>query len=266
LLVFIAAWLPGQAAGAANSPTFRDCSFVGGLDPDFVLLSGASVGPGGTLTVTSSQRAVTVEASESSDPGDNLGHDTFTVTATGSGGRTQTVSGMGTGHVTLSVPLSGVAPGGQYSLNWSAVFDSGFHPCPGSMDPQNMTSNPFVLHVVAGAAPAAPVITNVRESHRRWREKRVAGSRVPVGTSFSFNLSEPAHVRLVFKHKLRSGRLVSQGTISRAGVAGTNKLHFDGRIPGRRRLAPGHYVLMITATNAAGEAAAPRSIAFTIVG
>jgi hypothetical protein len=256
LVVLGAALLSAHAAGAANSPTFRDCSHVAGLDPDFVQLTGATVGPGGTLTVTSSQPSVTVEASESSIPGDNLNMVSFSVTVSGPGLSPKTVSGMGTGHVTLSVPLSGVAPGGQYTLNWSATFDNGSHQCPGPQDAQNMTANPFVLHVVAGPPPPAPVITNVRESHRKWREK--------VGTVFRFDLSEAAQVRLQFLQRFQSGGLVSRGAMTVSGVAGMNKVRFNGKIPGNRRLAPGRYVLELTATNAAGESSARASIAFTI--
>jgi len=267
LAAFVVAWLPTHAAGAANSPTFRDCAFIGGLDPDFVRLSGATIGPGGMLTVTSSQPAVTLEASESSDAGDNLGQDSFTVTVTGTGGGSKTVSGTGVGHVTLTVPLAGVTAGGNYSLNWSAIFDNGFHHCPGSMDPQNPSANPFVLGVVAGPPPPAPVVTSLRESHRKWREsaKSAPSSHAPIGTKFSFGLSEPARVRLAFR-ALVHGHSVGRGALSVAGPAGRKSVRFDGKIPGRRRLAPGRYMVMITATDATGQRSAAKSIAFRIVG
>src|SRR5437588_7031173 len=115
-LVGLAALAVGTAAlvvdpaSAANSPTFRDCSFVGGLDPDFVQLSGASPGPQGSLTVSSTQTQVHVEASESADPGDSSGHDTLKVTVAAPNVASRTVSGSGTGKVVLAVPLSGAAP------------------------------------------------------------------------------------------------------------------------------------------------------------
>ena len=55
--------LPVEAASAANSPTFRDCAFVGGIDPDFVQLSGASVDSNGDLTVTPAENQVSLKAS-----------------------------------------------------------------------------------------------------------------------------------------------------------------------------------------------------------
>jgi hypothetical protein len=256
--VSAAAWLPAQAAGAANSPTFRDCAFAAGIDPDFVQLSGATVGTGGALSVSAGQSAVTVEASESSDPGDNLGHDTLSVTVTGTGVAPMTVSGQGTGHVTLSVPLSGVAAGGQYTLSWSATFDNAFHSCPGGMTPQNPTANPFVLSVVASTPPPVTLaVTKVRESHRKWRTKQ--------GTTFRVGLSAPARVKLAFRQVLPSGRTVSRGSITRQGVSGTNSVHFKGRVASGSLLGPGRYVAVITAIDSSGNKSKPKRIAFTIL-
>jgi hypothetical protein len=250
--VFGVMWLPAAAAGAANSPAFRDCSYLGGFDPDSVELTGATVAPNGALTVTTSQDSVTVVASESSALGDNLNHDTLSVTVSGTGAGAQTVSGTGVGQVALSVPLSGVAPGGQYTIDWSATFNNGFHACPGQADPQNTSSNPFVLRVVGRPAPAAPVVSNLRESHASWREG--------TGTTFSFDLNERASVTLIFR---RRGS-VPVGAIVKTGEAGPNALRFRGRVHAFGRLPPGRYVLVVTATNAAGERSSPASIAFVL--
>src|SRR5437588_2927070 len=108
-IVFVAAiaWIWVPAVQAANSPTFRDCALPGGFDPDFVQLNGATVGPDGSLSVIPSQNSVQMIASESPDPGDSGGHVTLTVTATADNVPTQTVSGVGVGAVSLSVPLTG---------------------------------------------------------------------------------------------------------------------------------------------------------------
>jgi hypothetical protein len=296
LVVLLAAWLPATPAGAANSPTFRDCSFIAGLDPDFVQLSGAAVGPGGTLTVSSSQPSVTLEASESSDPFDNLGHVTVSVTVTGTGATPRTVSGGAVDHVILSVPLSGVSAG-QYTLNWSATFDNGIHMCPSSGTPQNMAPNPFVLQVLPPsllpalptAAPAPLGIANLRQSHRTWRApgtrpKTKSARRAPIGTQFSFDLSQPAGVKLAFTQMLpgrrRGGRCVKpsahakgrrctrplpRGSSSVGGIAGTNTVPFNARTRGLPRLGAGNYVLVVTATSGAGQSVT-QSIRFTIVG
>ncbi|HKO29159.1 MAG TPA: hypothetical protein VJU80_17000 [Solirubrobacteraceae bacterium] len=255
LVAFAALWVPANAAGAANSPTFRDCSHVFGVDPDFIQLTGATLGSDGKLTVPSSQAVVTLKASESSIPGDNLNKVSFSVTVSGTGSSAKTISGTGIGHVTLSVPLTGVAAGGQYSLDWSAVFDGGTHRCPGPADPQNPASSPFVLSVVSGPASQPPAITSLRESHRSWRQG--------AGTRFSLTLNEPASLTLRFRQRVH-GRLVTRGSLMRSGAAGPNKLRFNGRIPGRGRLTPGRYVLTVTAATSAGQQSAPASISFVI--
>jgi hypothetical protein len=151
------ALVAAPAASAANGPAFRDCSwFSPGTDPDFVQLSGAAIGPSGALTVTPAQTHLQLEASESADPGDSAGRDTFNSTVTSSSGSSQKVSGTGTGKVTLSIPLSGAAVGGSYTITWAATFDDGLHVCPSSATPLNTTPMPFLVTVVA---PATTVTT-----------------------------------------------------------------------------------------------------------
>jgi hypothetical protein len=264
------AWLPAQPASADNTAAFRDCSFVGGFDPDFVELSGAKVDSQGKLSVTPTQNQVTLTASESSDPGDSMGHDTFTVTVSAPDVPARRLSGAGTGRVVLSVPLAGAAVGSVYTISWSATFDNGNHACPSSATPQNTGSMPFVLNVVANSPMSTPpTVTRVRQSHRAWRESGVAVSpsrkpRPPVGTTFSFILNERASVRFAFMRRQR-GRRVIQGTRSFAGHTGLNRVPFGGRISSSRKLKPGRFTLVITAADRAAQRSQPRSISFTIV-
>jgi hypothetical protein len=135
-------------AGAANSPTFRDCSLVAGVDPDFVQLSGVHVGSAGSLTVPRGQKQVAVVASESSDPGDSEGHVTLTVTLTSKHLATQMVSGAAQGKVSLSVPLPRSRKVGRsYTISWAATFDNGNHKCPSENTPENATPKPFMVTV-----------------------------------------------------------------------------------------------------------------------
>jgi hypothetical protein len=268
VLGLVGAAIPAGTASAANSPSFRDCSFIGGIDPDFVQLSGATPGSGGTLTVPQSQKSVTVLASESSDPGDNTGHDTFTVTVAAPGVASQTVSGMGVGSVTLTVPLSGAAVGSAYTITWHATFDNGVHACPGSATPQNLTANPFVLNVVAGTAPPppppAPVLTRPRQSNGTWQlpGKTKHGHQLPVGTAFSFILNEQARVTLAFTQTVAGHRKVRRGTVTVAGKAGDNSISFKGRTS-TGKLKPGKYTVVMTAKDSAGHSR-PTSLRFTI--
>jgi len=135
-------------ASAANSPTFRDCSLVGGLDPDFVQLFGVTVGPHGNLSVPRGQTQVQLEASESSDPGDNLGHVTLNATVTTPHVPTQTISGAEIDKVVLTLPLlKSQQEGRAYTISWAATFDNGNHLCPSAQTPENTEPHPFVVTV-----------------------------------------------------------------------------------------------------------------------
>ncbi len=135
----------------------------------------------------------------------------------------------------------------------------------------------------------APSVLKTGESAKRWREgRRLAkisrkGS-TPVGTTFSLSLNEPATVSFSFtrrvagrkvrgkcaaqtsKNRHRAGceRMATAGVLSFSAHTGTNKVAFDGRISHSKRLKPGHYKLIIRATNAAGASNA-KQLTFTIV-
>ncbi len=136
-----------------------------------------------------------------------------------------------------------------------------------------------------------PVLANASQSNRRWREgTRLASfSRKrklpPLGTTFSFTLNELASVRFAFtqrvggrkvngkcvaqtkknRHKRACKRTVTQGLLTFAGHDGTNKVSFQGRISHSKKLRPGIYTLVITATNAAGQRSAAKQLSFTIL-
>jgi PASTA domain len=131
------------AAGAANSPTFRDCSLLSGFDPDSVQLSGVTGGPGGTLTT--SQGQVNLQASESLNAADQMNHVTFKATVSTANAASRTLSGAGTGKVNLTIPMIGSGMGRSETISWAATFDNGNHPCPSSMTPQNTTPQPFIV-------------------------------------------------------------------------------------------------------------------------
>jgi hypothetical protein len=66
------------------------------------------------------------------------------------------------------------------------------------------------------------------------------------------------------RHKPRCTRFVNAGpALTRHGVAGANSTPFSGRI-GRRALAPGKYVAVVTASNSAGSSQ-PVQLKFQIV-
>jgi alpha-tubulin suppressor-like RCC1 family protein len=163
----------------------------------------------------------------------------------------------------------------------------------------NQTSHTYTLTTNAapppkcGARPpglpgchTAPLLTNVHESHRNWRERnsRTAKHHKSTGTTFSYTLNEPATVSLAFtqKHagrilahrcqtptktnhdKPRCTRTQTKATLTATGHAGPNHLAFKGRIPHARQLRPGTYTLVITA-HAFASTSPPRTLTFTIL-
>jgi hypothetical protein len=142
---------------------------------------------------------------------------------------------------------------------------------------------------VPGETSPPPVVRNARQSTTRWREgnrlARISHATTPTGTTFSFALNEQVTVTFSFA-QLLSGRKVSgkcaaqteknrrkpicertvtAGTLTFTGHAGTNEVAFQGRISPVKKLGPGLYTLVITATNSAGVRSAPQSLSFTIV-
>jgi hypothetical protein len=135
----------------------------------------------------------------------------------------------------------------------------------------------------AGETPdtVRPVVSNLRVSPRRSR----IGNKLPrltairTGTRISFNLSEPARAILRFE-RARPGRRVrgrcvkptrrnrarrrctryvrTRGRITVAGRLGPNRVRFQGRISRSRRLKPGAYRVVVTATDVAGNTSAPK--------
>jgi Abnormal spindle-like microcephaly-assoc'd, ASPM-SPD-2-Hydin/Galactose oxidase, central domain len=136
----------------------------------------------------------------------------------------------------------------------------------------------------------APAVGHLSESARTWREggklPRISRrKKPPIGTTFSFSLNEPANVSLSFTQRVRGRemkhkcvaqtkadrrkraceRTATRGTLSFSGHNGTNKIVFQGRISHSKKLKPGSYALVITATNSGGLRSLPRSLSFTIV-
>jgi hypothetical protein len=133
------------------------------------------------------------------------------------------------------------------------------------------------------ARPHRPVLTKVSQSATLWIEKKVRKSKTSVGTTFRYTLNAPANVTFKFtqtapgrkvgkkcvaqtaknRRKPKCARTVTVGVISQAGLAGANRLSFVGRLPGAKKLAPGRYTVIVTATNSAGSSAAQK-LSFTI--
>jgi DNA-binding beta-propeller fold protein YncE len=109
-----------------------------------------------------------------------------------------------------------------------------------------------------------PRLTGVSEAARRWREgnalPRIArAGKLPIGTTFRFRLNERVRMRFAFI----KGRRVA-GTLRFIGRAGSHRVRFQGRLSKHKKLAPGRYTLLMTATDPAGRRARAK-LTFTIV-
>ncbi|HJZ35649.1 MAG TPA: hypothetical protein VJ204_05175 [Solirubrobacterales bacterium] len=94
--------------------------------------------------------------------------------------------------------------------------------------------------VTAPPAPVTPRLSALTLKPRRFAKR----------TTIAFTLSAPASVKLEVlarrRAKGKKPRLVTLGRLTKAGVAGPNKLAFNGRLKGKP-LAPGTYTLRATA-------------------
>jgi hypothetical protein len=146
----------------------------------------------------------------------------------------------------------------------------------------------IVGHAFVGIAP--PRLSDVRQSHRSWRERsrlkrRQSRRSAPAGTVFSFALSQPARIIFKFTKTVRgrrSGRrclavtghrrpdrrclrTIVLGTLSSSRTQGRDKLSFDGRLSPTHTLGPGRYTVLTMAINATGERSQQHSLTFTIL-
>jgi hypothetical protein len=113
----------------------------------------------------------------------------------------------------------------------------------------------------------------------------IARKRPPLGTRISYTLSEPATLRFAVQ-RARAGRKVSgrckavtrrnrkrarctrfatlRGSFTHSGQTGTNSFRFSGRLRGKK-LRPGHYRLVVVATDAARNKSKPKRAKFRVV-
>lgn len=123
-----------------------------------------------------------------------------------------------------------------------------------------------------------PSIQHASQSNRRWRENRNHGhghNKTPIGTIFSFSLNENATVSFNFlklPHNRQSYRTRNRdiscpakaGELVYIGHTGTNHMPFAGWLSHAKTLQPGHYKVIIRATNSSGQRSTPLTLSFTI--
>jgi hypothetical protein len=138
---------------------------------------------------------------------------------------------------------------------------------------------------------SAPIVTALRQSAQRWADGSALAhasarrARRPVGTTFSFTLSEDARYALAFvrrsagrrvagrcvaasgrnRHARTCTRSAAVATLSFAGHQGANAVRFQGRVSRTRKLSTGRYTVTLAATDAGGRRSRPQALSFTVV-
>jgi IPT/TIG domain len=156
--------------------------------------------------------------------------------------------------------------------------------------PATTTTTTTLAPVLGPAlAPAKPTVSGFGQSASRWRRgrslPRISSAGAPLGTTFSFSLSEPATASFAFTQRVAGRRVggrcvsvgqrnvgkpkckrtVSVGSFGLTGHAGLNKVRFQGRVSGAKTLKLGAYRVVISARDAQGLQSLPQTLSFTIV-
>jgi hypothetical protein len=195
----------------------------------------------------------------------------------------QTANGAAVTHAYSSpgqrtVTVTGTdAAGNTAQASQTFTIDPAPVPPPGPGPDPNLPPGPPL------PAPKTPVLSGFQQSNTRWLTRKVKrGPRLPVGTTFRFQLDRAAQVRLAFsqivagrrvngrcvkatksnRKKPRCDRAQAAGTLNVTGKAGANRVPFQGKLGGRT-LPAGRYRVLVTA-RADGKTSTAASAQFTI--
>jgi hypothetical protein len=288
-------------APAAGSPAIDAGSSFGETtdqrgDPrpiDFPGITNAAGGDGADIGAFEVQQACGTEA----NPSEACHALSVTLTGTGSGSVSSaagiscpgTCSGSFGASQTLA--LTATSQLGSTFAGWGGAC-TGSATCNVAMSADHDITATFTK-TVTSKPPASkpPSISDVRQSASTWREGSQPAQisrkkkKPPMGTTFSFSLSEPASITLTFKrsatgrrvrgkcvaqtrsnkHRPKCPRTVAAGSLKLSAGKGADKIHFDGLLSRRKRLGLGEYMVTITAVDSARRRATSRPLRFTII-
>jgi hypothetical protein len=181
-------------------------------------------------------------------------------TSTGYGARTPDHdAGTGEGPTSVEAVPAGLAPGTTYHARLVAESEAGraegsdvTFTTPAALDP---------------ALDPAPVISGLRLSRSRFHRggRRATLARAKVGTVIRFRLSEDAKVTLRFARKVGRRYRAVKGKVVVQAKRGVNRIRFQGRLAGKRRLRLGGHRVTLVAVDAAGQRSKVVRASFRIV-
>ncbi|HYU60087.1 MAG TPA: hypothetical protein VEK39_04955 [Solirubrobacterales bacterium] len=179
------------------------------------------------------------------------------------------VTRPGAGNVTMGIRSGDDCPGQLFeSTSQTGTFFLATAPFQPSFD---MVFTVFVEPPALPDTTAAQITGAMADPKKFAVDKQgPAETEVPLvakGTTFRYNLSEPAQVKFsIFRQVKKKGKkkLKPVGAFTAQGEAGQNAKPFSGRI-GNKKLKPGKYVANLTATDAAGNVSSPATISFKVV-
>lgn len=197
-------------------------------------------------------------------------------------------------------------PGDTLRYSWS--FDDGTSASTSTVHHAFASAGTHVVHLTvvdptglsASASASVQVValtlSHLTQSHTSWIlgnglanvARGSKPSKVPVGTTFTFELNAAATVRLVFTHTVsgaltrararqcvrrtkanrgrpRCTRTLTDGTLTLEAAAGTTRVHFEGRLDSRHALRAGRHTVTVSALDATRHPTAPLHLTFTIV-
>jgi hypothetical protein len=189
-------------------------------------------------------------------------------------------AGSGNEQGQVNLQLTGLSPNTAYHAQLVATNGDG----------TSASGDLTFMTPPSGPSGVVPILSGLRQSANRWAQGSALASlsrtkALPIGTTFSFTLNEPASLGFSFSQTL-PGRLVHHrcvaptrsrarlrhcsrsltgGSLALAGHAGANKVRFYGRLTRRRRLKPGRWTVVVVARTPSGLSSAPHRLSFTIV-
>lgn len=159
--------------------------------------------------------------------------------------------------------LRNAAPAGTTVQTIDQVVSGSLQPVPGQSAADLPPPRPGTRITAVEKDTVSPRIAQLSLSRRSFRVKRAGAPRSGRGTVIRYVLSEqPATVKFTFARQ-KGKRYVAVGSLTRRVTKLSNRLAFGGRLRSKA-LKPGRYRMSVSATDAAGNRSAVRSVTFRV--